>query len=678
MKKQYPSRPDNSYELTWDEFREAISINQAQVDAACAAVMSGPIAFNLDASRGGAMLLRHLAMLKNLTQTLGSRMVLALHDGNKEVAWTNLLAATRLVTAWQTEPVEISQLVRFGDTKLVFNATWQALQADNWPEDQLARLQTEWEAVDFFTNLPETAAFKRASDVAACEFYRHELLESRPPFRVFFIGTLQFPQALWSELYYRWSQGEYIRHGIYEDEKKLLLFHRDRELELRNAVQTPTWAQMRQLPGVTNRIFFQSKYRSRLQAIMNLREMNAAFLKQGSGFLGRAAEAEAERRIIITAIALERYRGKNGSYPKTLAELTPEFLKIVPSDFMDGQPLRYRLTDDGHFLLYSVGLDCVDDGGKLPAPLRPNPAGLARGTFGAPPNGDIVWPLPASIGAFQDLRQQQTRAKELRNFREGQRESEEDWKQSPLRQSRVAQILATNWWPVLDAGFFGGRPAAEFLRNAASASNRLSLAELMTPRQVLTGNEPEDLTFEFPVSYDAITNHGFFLLLDADMDPGSMFAPDSGAKIQERSRAPNGDCLLVWHTIYDPPGQHALQVELTWYNANGAETWCRGPAISVVTSNLCQFSLDSATYDVEFGATFHARLPEANGLYSIECVSTNGEHLKTLTGSATNGEFKTIWNLVDDHGHRLHGETFNSIVHITLPEAGRSQTLRGP
>ena len=119
-------------------------------------------------------------------------------------------------------------------------------------------------------------------------------------------------------------------------------------------------------------------------------------------------------------------------------------------------------------------------------------------------------------------------------------------------------------------------------------------------------------------------------------------------------------------------------MELTWSDKNGAETWCRGPAISVVTSNLCQFSLDSATYDVERGATFHARLPESNGRYTIECLTTNGEHLATLTGSTTNGEFKTVWNLVDDHGHRLNGETFNSIVRLTLPDSGRTQTLKGP
>jgi hypothetical protein len=361
-----------------------------------------------------------------------------------------------------------------------------------------------------------------------------------------------------------------------------------------------------------------------------------------------------------------------------LAALTPEFLQAPLPDFMDGQPLRYRLTDDGHFVLYSVGQDCEDNGGKI-LNREDRLAGLQEfRSTGVAPQADIVWPLPASMTDVTALRQKEERAVELRNLSDQQRESEADWNQSLGRQARVAQILATNWSPELDAGFFGGQPAAEFLRNGIATSNHLSLAELMTPKQVFTGHEPEDLTFEFPVCYDAITNHGFFLLLDADTDPGSMFAPDSGAKVQELSRAANGDCLLVWHTIYDPPGQHALQVELTWYNDKGAETWCRGPAIPVTTSNLCQFSLDCANYDVELGARFHARLPEKNGLYSIECVTTNGEHLKTLTGSTSNGEFNGVWNLVDDHGHRLTGETFNSIVHLTFPDSGRTQTLNGP
>ena len=33
---------------------------------------------------------------------------------------------------------------------------------------------------------------------------------------------------------------------------------------------------------------------------------------------------------------------------------------------MDGQPLRYHRIDDQKFVLYSVGMDQKDDGGKFP------------------------------------------------------------------------------------------------------------------------------------------------------------------------------------------------------------------------------------------------------------------------------------------------------------------------
>ena len=226
LKRQYPSGPGNNYELNWDEFRETFDTNQAKVDAACDAALSGPIGFNLNARDGGAMRLSHLALLKNLTQTFGSRVVLDLHNGNKAAAWINLLAATRLVTAWEPEPAEISHLVRFGDMSLVFNATWQTLQTNGWPDDQLARLQSEWESVDFFKNLPETFAFKRASAVAACQRDRQEPLASSPTLTDFFKEAFRSPPSIWFELNYRWNRADYLRHGSYEDEKALLLFYR--------------------------------------------------------------------------------------------------------------------------------------------------------------------------------------------------------------------------------------------------------------------------------------------------------------------------------------------------------------------------------------------------------------------------------------------------------------------
>ena len=103
-----------------------------------------------------------------------------------------------------------------------------------------------------------------------------------------------------------------------------------------------------------------------------------------------------------------------------------------------------------------------------------------------------------------------------------------------------------------------------------------------------------------------------------------------------------------------------------------------GPVTPFVVTNLCQFTPESASFDPELGAKFYARLPESNGTYQIELKSPAGERLRTITGSTTNGFFEVHWDLTDDRGRRCTNDSYDSVFDITLPDSGRSQTLRGP
>jgi hypothetical protein len=62
-------------------------------------------------------------------------------------------------------------------------------------------------------------------------------------------------------------------------------------------------------------------------------------------------------------LAIEAFRRRQGRLPEQLDELVPELLPIVPVDPIDGRPLRYVVQGDD-FLLYSIGMDEHDDGGK--------------------------------------------------------------------------------------------------------------------------------------------------------------------------------------------------------------------------------------------------------------------------------------------------------------------------
>lgn len=105
-----------------------------------------------------------------------------------------------------------------------------------------------------------------------------------------------------------------------------------------------------------------------------------------------------QRDATLVAIALQMFHRRNGRYPAALGELTPALLPSVPVDRFDGFALRYRVNG-GQPVLYSVGADGDDDGGRVPATesgrkaisqwLSPS----ERANQVNPPEGDwVLWP----------------------------------------------------------------------------------------------------------------------------------------------------------------------------------------------------------------------------------------------------------------------------------------------
>lgn len=98
------------------------------------------------------------------------------------------------------------------------------------------------------------------------------------------------------------------------------------------------------------------------------------------------ARTQAAVDMARIACALERYRRAQGSYPEQLDALAPQFIKKIPHDIINGQLLHYHRTDNGKFLLYSVGWNGKDDGGV---------PGDGRQYFPSKSQGDWSWQCPA-------------------------------------------------------------------------------------------------------------------------------------------------------------------------------------------------------------------------------------------------------------------------------------------
>jgi hypothetical protein len=92
------------------------------------------------------------------------------------------------------------------------------------------------------------------------------------------------------------------------------------------------------------------------------------------------------RRGTILAVGLSAYRHAHGGYPASLAPLLDGgYVASLPLDPYVDEPLRYRREDD-RFVLYSVGPDGIDDGG------RKHDVNASAGQIAL--DGDWVFPRP--------------------------------------------------------------------------------------------------------------------------------------------------------------------------------------------------------------------------------------------------------------------------------------------
>jgi hypothetical protein len=109
----------------------------------------------------------------------------------------------------------------------------------------------------------------------------------------------------------------------------------------------------------------------------------------------------ANLRCLITAVAAERYRRKDGRFPDTLEQLVPDFLPEVPLDPQNGDPLRYQRQAD-RVVIYSFcsgGTKSNMAADLDPVELSPPGAGIAIHLFDVklrrqPPTELLPPPVP--------------------------------------------------------------------------------------------------------------------------------------------------------------------------------------------------------------------------------------------------------------------------------------------
>lgn len=388
---------------TWDDYLRAAEATRERLPELRHQITNQVFHIQLDYREGMELLLPHLAAFKGACTTLCRAAIHDLHNGNLSGALENLHASARLTAQLESGPLLIDQLVRDSMGAITLQAIWEALQAEGWTDQQLAVLQGDWRSVRFTPGAANALGMEAA---IACDIFpsgqhfSREILRALPTLQALDGSGLRgwrmegFPDFIADPIE---AVAPLVRLEAWRfvwapfDEQVLMETLRELRTFGAQAFEQHKLASLTEIPESHPTLSGNPLRLKRLEdlAASDLRQLVSASLLPGlERALAKPARADAWNQVMLTAIALKRFQLKHGRWPDELATLVPEFLPEVPVDWMDGQPLRYRLRDDDTYLLYSVGSDGIDQGGS-PEFIDED----AKDWMNAK---DFVWPQPAT------------------------------------------------------------------------------------------------------------------------------------------------------------------------------------------------------------------------------------------------------------------------------------------
>jgi hypothetical protein len=304
---------------------------------------------------------------RSLANLLASAAVVASHEGDQAQALECLRMGYLLGRRLSEEPFLIAELVVCATDTVLTRALAHVLTRGPLPEREARRIAGELASLDYLTFAGRAWDGERACAIDLFARARHNqlrgIMTSEPP------GTGD--RWLW------WAYAYPLRPILYADELTYL-----RLMALQRAqLATPPFRRG-QLPPVREREL------SPLPAWRH--PITRALTPIGLPVAAKTDAVQTWRNLARTVIGLQLYRQTHRAYPRDLGELRRSGWDVPKDIFTDGDFI-YRPAGST-FILYSVGFDRKDDGGR-PIPrlsLDPERARRARPTTNGE-KGDIVW-----------------------------------------------------------------------------------------------------------------------------------------------------------------------------------------------------------------------------------------------------------------------------------------------
>jgi len=316
------------------------------------------------------ILLPHLFAVKQCAQVLELRALAELQAGQKDKACDDVKLMLRLNDSIQTEPFIITHLVRMAIIQMTIQCIYEGLSEHQWSDAQLADLDSELSKINYPANYQFSILSESAGHAKILKW-----IEQKRSHGGEYLGLLNSYNGLPKSTARLIGIAFYLAPEGWFYQSDILFSERDRAWSSVAAGDTQLTISPEGVRQAKNTVKVVLGHGSRFNVIGQL-----LFSADFSSYAQRTAFAQASVDLTRTAIALERYFLANGEFPASLDVLAPKYIQEIPADIINGEPLHYRLTSDGQFVLYSVGWNERDDGG---IPFA-----------GSTDRGDWVWRYP--------------------------------------------------------------------------------------------------------------------------------------------------------------------------------------------------------------------------------------------------------------------------------------------
>ncbi|MHC4328883.1 MAG: hypothetical protein ACYSWW_12285 [Planctomycetota bacterium] len=299
--------------------------------------------YPVDLSAGPEALFHHLSSLRNSIRLLNVEVIS--HAGsNPRLSARSVMSGFGLTQSLEKEPMLVSQLVRIACQDLTVSTLKYLVNRTDFTDEQLGELSQAVVKAQAPSALSRAFVGERCSSLAMLKM---------PPARASYVLSITSGRSPKSGADAHLATFAFALHRFAGLTDRSTIIYLDLMEDYIEATQLP--------PGKRRTAIEAIDIRRRVASGTDLLlgHLMPAFATVDTINLRGIAHLHAAQ----AALAIQRYRLAANELPVKLAELVPTYLDGVPKDPFDGQELRYKKLEPG-FVVYSIGQDLSDDGGK--------------------------------------------------------------------------------------------------------------------------------------------------------------------------------------------------------------------------------------------------------------------------------------------------------------------------